>query len=261
MPVLRRTPDGSPSSPPWMGGRTQACPPADAQDRTFADLSGARTSEPHPAHKRYPYLLRKLVIERPNHVWCADVTYIPMRRGFLYLVAVMDWATRKVLAWRLSNTMEADFCVAALKDAMDVHGRPEIFNTDQGSHVWTAPLGQGLLQERWEGLGCGHVFGLLARDMIAPLALMRKSAWFCRPISSTRSHSAPAALWAFRTCPLLTSPRQSPSMLARPGAKFLLAKPLAAVRPRPAGRRRPRPSGGWRRRCAPACWRAPPPSA
>ena len=100
-----------------------------------------RTSEPHPAHKTYPYLLRKLVIERPNHVWCADLTYIPMRRGFLYLVAVIDWATRKVLAWRLSNTMEADFCVAALKDAMDAHGRPEIFNTDQGSHVWTAPLG------------------------------------------------------------------------------------------------------------------------
>ena len=69
-----------------------------------------RTSEAHPAHKTYPYLLRKLLIERPNHVWCADVTYIPMRRGFLYLVAVMDWATRKVLAWRLSNTMEADFC-------------------------------------------------------------------------------------------------------------------------------------------------------
>jgi putative transposase len=67
-----------------------------------------------------------------------------MRRGFLTLVAVMDWATRKVLAWRLSNTMEADFCVAALKGAMDAHGRPDIFNTDQGSHVWTAPLGQGL---------------------------------------------------------------------------------------------------------------------
>src|SRR3984957_720431 len=89
-----------------------------------------RTSEPHPAHKTYPYLLRKLLIERPNHVWCADVTYIPMRRGFLYLVAVMDWATRKVLAWRLLNTMEAEFCVAALNDAMDAHGRPEIFNTD-----------------------------------------------------------------------------------------------------------------------------------
>lgn len=92
-----------------------------------------RTSDPHPQHRVYPYLLRKLAIERPYHVWCADVTYIPMRRGFLYLVAVMDWATRKVLAWRLSNTMNAGFCVAALEEALARFGKPEIFNTDQGS--------------------------------------------------------------------------------------------------------------------------------
>ncbi len=92
-----------------------------------------KTSEPHPQHKVYPYLLRHLAIERPNQVWCADVTYIPMRRGFLYLVAIMDWASRKVLAWRLSNTMEADFCVAALEEAIARYGRPDIFNTDQGS--------------------------------------------------------------------------------------------------------------------------------
>ena len=92
-----------------------------------------KTSEPHPQHKIYPYLLRHLAIERPNQVWCADVTYIPMRRGFLYLVAVMDWASRKVLAWRLSNTMEADFCVAALEEAIARYGSPDIFNTDQGS--------------------------------------------------------------------------------------------------------------------------------
>jgi putative transposase len=92
-----------------------------------------RTSDPHPRHRVYPYLLRKLAIERPNHVWCADVTYIPMRKGFLYLVAVMDWASRKVLAWRLSNTMDAGFCVAALEEALARFGRPEIFNTDQGS--------------------------------------------------------------------------------------------------------------------------------
>ncbi|MBS89213.1 MAG: IS3 family transposase [Sphingobium sp.] len=92
-----------------------------------------RTSDPHPQHRVYPYLLRKLVIDRPNHVWCADVTYIPMRRGFLYLVAIMDWATRKVLAWRLSNTMDAGFCVAALEEALARYGTPEIFNTDQGS--------------------------------------------------------------------------------------------------------------------------------
>jgi putative transposase len=92
-----------------------------------------KTSAPHPQHKIYPYLLRHLTIERPNQVWCADVTYIPMQRGFLYLVALMDWASRKVLAWRLSNTMEADFCVAALEEAIATHGKPDIFNTDQGS--------------------------------------------------------------------------------------------------------------------------------
>ena len=92
-----------------------------------------RTSEPHPQHRIYPYLLRHLAIERPDQVWCADVTYIPMRRGFLYLVAIMDWFSRKVLAWRLSNTMDTDFCIAALEDAITRHGSPDIFNTDQGS--------------------------------------------------------------------------------------------------------------------------------
>ena len=92
-----------------------------------------RTSDPHPHHRIYPYLLRKLKITRPNHVWCADITYIPVQRGFLYLVAIMDWATRKVLAWRLSNTMDAEFCVDALNEALSKYGKPEIFNTDQGS--------------------------------------------------------------------------------------------------------------------------------
>ena len=105
-----------------------------SEDRALAPIYQApKTSEPHPQHKIYPYLLRHLTIERPNQVWCADVTYIPMRRGFLYLVAIMDWASRKVLAWRLSNTMEADFCVAALEEAIARYGRPDIFNTDQGS--------------------------------------------------------------------------------------------------------------------------------
>ena len=91
------------------------------------------TSKPHPQHKIYPYLLRGMTIDKPNQVWCADISYIPMRRGFLYLVAIMDWASRKVLSWRLSNTMEADFCVAALEEALARYGKPEIFNTDQGS--------------------------------------------------------------------------------------------------------------------------------
>jgi putative transposase len=90
------------------------------------------TSRKHPSHKIYPYLLKNLTIDRPNQVWCADITYIPMAHGWVYLVAVMDWFSRKVLAWRLSITMETDFCVEALKEAMDRYDAPEIFNTDQG---------------------------------------------------------------------------------------------------------------------------------
>ena len=92
-----------------------------------------RTSDPHPEHRIYPYLLRDMAITRPNQVWCSDITYIPVQHGFLYLVAVMDWATRHVLAWRLSNTMDAGFCVEALNEALSRYGRPEVFNTDQGS--------------------------------------------------------------------------------------------------------------------------------
>lgn len=91
------------------------------------------TSRPHPRHKIYPYLLRNVTVKRPNQVWATDITYIPMQRGFLYLVAILDWATRRVLAWRLSNTLMAEFCVAALNEAITRHGTPEIFNTDQGS--------------------------------------------------------------------------------------------------------------------------------
>lgn len=88
------------------------------------------TSKPAKGHKTYPYLLGGLRVERPNQVWCADITYLPMRRGFLYLVAIMDWFTRKVLAWRISNTLEADFCVEALNEAIHKFGAPEIMNTD-----------------------------------------------------------------------------------------------------------------------------------
>ena len=98
MPVLWRSPYGSASRPPGLARGTQP-----------------KTSEPHPQHPIYKYLLRGLVIDHPNQVWCADITYIPMRKGVLYLVAIMDWATGKVLAWRLSNTMEADFCIQALE--------------------------------------------------------------------------------------------------------------------------------------------------
>jgi putative transposase len=90
------------------------------------------TSKPAAAHKVYPYLLGGLSIERANQVWCSDITYIPMAKGFLYLVAIMDWHSRAVLAWRLSNTLGADFCIEALEEALAGYGRPEIFNTDQG---------------------------------------------------------------------------------------------------------------------------------
>jgi putative transposase len=97
-----------------------------------------RTTKPAPGHKIYPYLLRDLTVERANQVWAADITYIPIGRGFLYLVAIMDWASRAVLAWRLSNTMDVSFCVSALEEALARFGRPEIFNTDQGSQFTSA---------------------------------------------------------------------------------------------------------------------------
>ena len=92
-----------------------------------------RLSKPHPGHKIYPYLLKNLDITEANSVWCSDITYIPMARGFCYLVAIMDWASRKVLSWRLSNTLDVSFCIEALEEAILKYGRPNIFNTDQGS--------------------------------------------------------------------------------------------------------------------------------
>jgi len=92
-----------------------------------------RTTKRNPEHPVFPYLLRGLTIERPNQVWCADISYIPMRRGFLYLFAVLDWATRRVLAWRLSNTLTTDFCIETVQEAIAEYGTPDIFNTDQGS--------------------------------------------------------------------------------------------------------------------------------
>jgi putative transposase len=102
------------------------------------------TSKPADGHKVYPYLLRGLAVERPNQVWAMDITYIPMARGFVYLAAVVDWFSRRVLAWRLSITLEVEFCLEAVEDALARHGRPEIFNTDQGSQFTSAAF-TGLL--------------------------------------------------------------------------------------------------------------------
>ena len=115
------------------------------------------TSRRHPEHVVYPYLLRGLTIDRPNQVWCADITYIPMAKGFVYLVAVMDWFSRRVLAWRLSTGMETGFCVEALQEALDRYGSPEIFNTDQGvqftSEAFTGVLASSGIRIRMDGKG------------------------------------------------------------------------------------------------------------
>jgi putative transposase len=116
------------------------------------------TSQRHPAHRVYPYLLRHLEITRSNHVWAADITYIPMKRGFVYLVAILDWASRRVLAWRLSNTLTTDFCIEAVQEALTTYGTPDIFNTDQGCQFTSLPF-TGLLKDQgiqisMDGTGC-----------------------------------------------------------------------------------------------------------
>ncbi len=116
-----------------------------------------RTSKPGRGHKIYPYLLRDRVIDRPNQVWATDISYIPMEKGFVYLVAVMDWYSRKVLSWRLSNSMESDFCVDALEEALSRYGAPELFNTDQGaqftSEAFTEVLQEAGIEISMDGKG------------------------------------------------------------------------------------------------------------
>lgn len=109
---------------------------------------GPSTSKKHPEHKVYPYLLRGLPVTRPNQVWSTDVTYIRLARGFAYLVAVIDWYSRKVLSWRLSNSMDASFCIDCLEDALQAYGKPEIFNSDQGSQFTSKGFTDVLKRER-----------------------------------------------------------------------------------------------------------------
>jgi putative transposase len=115
------------------------------------------TSKPARSHKIYPYLLRKLAVIRPNQVWAMDLTYIPMARGFVYLCAVIDWFSRRVLLWRLSITMEADFCIRAVEEALARHGKPDIFNTGQGSQFtsvdFTAVLKKAEIAISKDGMG------------------------------------------------------------------------------------------------------------
>ena len=117
-----------------------------------------KTSRPGKQHKIYPYLLKNKVIDRPNQVWASDITYVPLEKGFAYLVVIMDWTSRKVLSWRLSNTLEADFCVQALETAIQDYGCPQIFNTDQGSQftgdAFTGVLKAHDIQISMDGKGC-----------------------------------------------------------------------------------------------------------
>jgi len=116
------------------------------------------TSKPAPGHKVYPYLLRKLAVTRPNQVWATDITYVPMARGFVYLVAIIDWFTRRVLAWRVSISLDAEFCIEALEEALARHGKPAIFNSDQGSQFTSTAFTAVLLRQKiaisMDGKGC-----------------------------------------------------------------------------------------------------------
>jgi putative transposase len=128
------------------------------------------TSKPAPGHKIYPYLLRGVAVERPNQVWAMDITYIPMARGFVYLAAVVDWFSRRVLAWRVSITLEVAFCLEAVEEALARHGRPEIFNTDQGSQFTSQDF-----------------TGLLFDNAIA-ISMDGKAAWRCQSASVSFFH-------------------------------------------------------------------------
>lgn len=132
------------------------------------------TSRPHPQHPIYPYLLRNVEITRPKQAWCSDITFIPVQGGFLYLVAIMDWATRKVLSWRLLNTTHADFCVEALNEALERSGPPEIMNTDQGSQftgaAWITTLTEAGVRVSMDGRG-------RCMDDIFPLRRLQANAY------------------------------------------------------------------------------------
>ena len=144
---LMRLIDGIHLEMPWLGSRgmkselkNKGCISGRIHVRTLMRRMGIeaiykkpRLSKPHPGRRIYPYLLKGLDITNANHVWCSDITYIPMAKGFCYLTAVMDWASRKVLSWRLSNTLDPSFCIDALEEAITRYGTPDIFNTDQGS--------------------------------------------------------------------------------------------------------------------------------
>ena len=211
-----------------------------------------RTTTRHPEHRVYPYLLKGLAIERPNQVWSADITYIPVQRGFLYLVAIMDWATRRVLSWRLSNTLDAGFCVEALAEALDCYGRPEIFNTDQGSQFtsfeFTAVLknagvaismdGRGrcmdniFIERLWRSLKYEAVY---LHELPDGFAAQRAIAKWLNFYNTTRPHSAlagatPAEAYEKALPPQLQHKphRSSAPLPAQPEHKVMINRTRAA---------------------------------
>jgi putative transposase len=154
------------------------------------------TSKPAERHKIYPYLLRDVVVDRVNRVWCMDITYIPMARGFVYLTAVVDWFSRRVLSWRLSITLDVSFCLDALEEALARHGKPEIFNTGQGSQFTSAALHRSAVAKRDSDQHgrpgclarqrvCGEAlaFGEIRGGLPARLRQRRRGTGFARPIS------------------------------------------------------------------------------
>jgi putative transposase len=191
-----------------------------------------RTTKPEPGHKIYPYLLRGLEIERPNQVWAMDITYIPMARGFVYLAVVLDWFSRRVLAWRLSITMEASFCVETLEDALARHGKPEVFNTDQGSQF------------------TGTAFtGVLASNGIA-ISMDGKGAWrdnvfverLWRTSNTRRCTCGPTTASARRA---VRSAAISTSTIAAARIRALTARhPIKPTSPRCPSAWQPNPGGG-----------------
>jgi transposase InsO family protein len=126
MPVFRQSPDHSLLAQKWVPSRSSSWASLDESHGAASHLQMPNISKKRLEHRIYPYLLRKLPITRPNHVWCSDITYIPVRRGFLYLMAIMYWAMRKLRAWRLSNTLGDSFCLEVLKEAIVKYGKPEI---------------------------------------------------------------------------------------------------------------------------------------
>lgn len=189
-----------------------------------------KTSQRHRDHPVFPYLLRTLPIERPNQVWAADITYIPMARGFVFLAAIMDWFTRKVLAWRVSTTLTSDFCVTALDEALQRFGRPEIFNTDQGAQFTSADFlgvlraheiqismdGQGcwrdnvFIERLWRSVKYEDVY-LHAYETVSAVraGLGRYFTFFNtrRPHDALRRRTPDAVYFASRPHPAVASPR------------------------------------------------------